>query len=378
MKQENIHKILLIVTMIMIPVIVLISNAVKDSMNIPGFYTQDYEEAVVRLVLEEDLKQDPVVEDMKIGKQILALEVTTGKYKGEVQEVINTIDQGHNVVVSVGQKVVIGITESDDGPDIWVYNHKRAPTLYVLIGLFLVVMLYFGGMKGLYSIVALAFTGTMFIFVMVPCIFNGINPMLITIVCAIISSVVSFILIGGYNKKSFVAILGTLLGIIAAGIIAFIFGKLTYLTGVNMDKGTQLVYIALDYGVKIKGLLFASILIASMGAVMDVSMSIASSMQEIHQLNPDMSFKKLFESGMSIGKDIMGTMANTLILAFMGGSLGLILILWGYNMEYVQLINMPFLSVEVIQGIAGSIGIILTVPFTALISSFIYLKGKGH
>lgn len=378
MKQENIHKILLIVTMMMIPVIILISNAVKDSMNIPGFYTQDYEEAVVRLVLEEDLKQDPVVEDMQIGKQILALEVTTGKYKGEVQEVINTIDQGHNVVVSVGQKVVIGITESDDGPDIWVYNHKRAPTLYVLIGLFLVVMLYFGGMKGLYSIVALAFTGTMFIFVMVPCIFNGINPMLITIVCAIISSVVSFILIGGYNKKSFVAILGTLLGIIAAGIIAFIFGKLTYLTGVNMDKGTQLVYIALDYGVKIKGLLFASILIASMGAVMDVSMSIASSMQEIHQLNPDMSFKKLFESGMSIGKDIMGTMANTLILAFMGGSLGLILILWGYNMEYVQLINMPFLSVEVIQGIAGSIGIILTVPFTALISSFIYLKGKSH
>lgn len=363
---------------ILIPLIIGISNSIKSRMNIPSFYNQDYEEGIVRLILEEDLKPDPVVEGMQIGKQILAIEVTTGKHKGLVQEVINTIDQGHNVVTGVGQTVIIGITETDDEPDIWVYNHKRAPTLYVLVALFLSIMLYFGGKKGLYSIVALLFTGTMFIFVLVPCIFNGVHPMLVTIVCAIVSTVVSFILIGGFNRKSWVAIIGTMMGIVAAGLIAFIFGKLTYLTGINIDKGTQLVYIALDYGVKIKGLLFASILIASMGAVMDVSMSIASSMQEIYVLNPKIGFKKLFESGMSIGKDIMGTMANTLILAFMGGSLGLILILWGYNMEYVQLINMPFLSVEVIQGIAGSIGIILTVPFTAFIASIIYLKGKSH
>ncbi len=374
MNKDKVHKILLIITIILIPVIIMLSNMVKNNMDVERFYVQDFEEAVVRLVLEEELKPDPVVEDMQIGRQVIAVEVISGKYKGEIQEVINTIDQGHNVVTSVGQHVIVGITENDDGPDIWIYNHKRSTMLYALIGLFIFVMLYFGGKKGLYSIVALAFTGTMFIFVMIPCIFNGFNPMLITIICAILSSVVSFILIGGYNKKSFVAIIGTLLGIIAAGLISFVFGKMTYLTGVNMDKGTQLVYIALDYGVKIKGLLFASILIASMGAVMDVSMSIASSMQEIHQLNPKISFKQLFDSGMKIGKDIMGTMANTLILAFMGGSLGLMLILWGYNMEFVQLINMPFLSVEVIQGLAGSIGIVLTVPFTAFIASFIYIR----
>jgi uncharacterized membrane protein len=374
MNKDKVHKILLIITIILIPVIIMLSNMVKNNMAVERFYVQDFEEAVVRLVLEEELKPDPVVEDMQIGRQVIAVEVISGKYKGEIQEVINTIDQGHNVVTSVGQHVIVGITENDDGPDIWIYNHKRSTMLYALIGLFLFVMLYFGGKKGLYSIVALAFTGTMFIFVLIPCIFNGFNPMLITIICAILSSVVSFILIGGYNKKSLVAIIGTLLGIIAAGLISFVFGKMTYLTGVNMDKGTQLVYIALDYGVKIKGLLFASILIASMGAVMDVSMSIASSMQEIHQLNPKISFKQLFDSGMKIGKDIMGTMANTLILAFMGGSLGLMLILWGYNMEFVQLINMPFLSVEVIQGLAGSIGIVLTVPFTAFIASFIYIR----
>lgn len=377
MKENSIHKWLLIITIILIPIIIFLSIMVKDKMDIPSFFTQDYEEAVVRLVLEEDLKPDPVVEDMLIGKQMLAVEVLTGPYKGEIQEVINTIDQGHNVVTSENQRIIVGITEQEDGISVWVYNHKRSTMLLALVILFIAVMIYFGGKNGFYSIVALLFTSTMFIFVMIPCIFNGVNPMLITIFCAIVSSVVSFILIGGYNQKSFVAIIGTISGIVTAGIIAFIFGKMTYLTGVNMDKGTQLVYIILDYGIKIKGLLFASILIASMGAVMDVSMSIASSMHEIYALNPKLSHKSLFQTGMKIGKDIMGTMANTLILAFMGGSLGLMLILWGYNMSFRQLINMPFLSVELIQGLSGSIGIILTVPFTALVASIIYRKSRN-
>lgn len=377
MKENSIHKWLLIITIILIPIIIFLSIMVKDKMDIPSFFTQDYEEAVVRLVLEEDLKPDPVVEDMLIGKQMLAVEVLTGPYKGEIQEVINTIDQGHNVVTSENQRIIVGITEQEDGISVWVYNHKRSTMLLALVILFITVMIYFGGKNGFYSIVALLFTSTMFIFVMIPCIFNGVNPMLITIFCAIVSSVVSFILIGGYNQKSFVAIIGTISGIVTAGIIAFIFGKMTYLTGVNMDKGTQLVYIVLDYGIKIKGLLFASILIASMGAVMDVSMSIASSMHEIYALNPKLSHKSLFQTGMKIGKDIMGTMANTLILAFMGGSLGLMLILWGYNMSFRQLINMPFLSVELIQGLSGSIGIILTVPFTALVASIIYRKSRN-
>jgi len=374
MKKITKHQLLLMVTIIMIPIIILVSNAFKESMEIKPFYTQKFEEAVVRLVLEEKLEEDQVVEDLIVGRQVLAVEVLTGKYKGEIQEVVNTIDQGHNVLTHEGQHVIVGITENDDGPSIWIYNHKRSTTLYVLIGLFLLVLLYFGGKKGLYAIVALLFTATMFIFVMIPCIFNGIHAMGVAIVCAIISCVVSFLLIGGFNQKSLVAIIGTMMGIITAGLIAYIFGKLTFLTGINMDKGTQVVYVALEYGVKIKGLLFASILIASMGAVMDVSMSIASSMQEIYELNQRISFRKLFESGMSIGKDIMGTMANTLILAFMGGSLGLMLILWGYNMEFIQLINMPFLSVELIQGLAGSIGIVLTVPFTALIAGFLYTR----
>ena len=137
-----------------------------------------------------------------------------------------------------------------------------------------------------------------------------------------------------------------------------------------MDKGEQLVNIAGAYRIQIRGLMFASILIASLGAIMDVTMSIASAIQEIHATDRSLSRMDLFRSGISIGKDIMGTMANTLILAFMGGSLSLILLLWGYRMEFRQLINMPFMSLEIIQGLAGSIGIVLAAPLTAFVAAW--------
>ena len=122
--------------------------------------------------------------------------------------------------------------------------------------------------------------------------------------------------------------------------------------------------------------MYASILIASLGAIMDVAMSISSSMQEIYELNPAIAFQELFKRGMNIGKDIMGTMANTLILAFMGGSFSLVMLLWGYNMSLRQIGNLPFIAVEVVQGIAGSIGIVLTVPFTAFMACMLYLKTR--
>lgn len=120
---------------------------------------------------------------------------------------------------------------------------------------------------------------------------------------------------------------------------------------------------------KIKGLTFSAILIASLGAIMDVAMSIASSIFELEKANPRSTINELFKSGMNIGKDIMGTMSNTLILAFAGSSLNMILFIIAYGMPYRQIVNLDFLVEEIIQGVSGSIGIILTVPITALISS---------
>lgn len=368
------HSVLLVIVVLMIPIIILISGWAKENMSLPSYYNQLFEEGKVLLVKEETLEENPVVEGLYNGRQVLFVEILTGKYKGQTQEIVNTIDQSHNVLAYKGQKLILGIRETEEGFNAWVYSYKRSTILIILGLIFVGLMLYFGKKKGLDALVALAFTTTVLIFIMIPMIFKGFNPIPVTVFSVFISSLVSFILIGGFQKKTYIAITGTVMGVVAAGIIALAFSKMTHITGLNLDQGSNLSYMALDYNIKIRGLMFASILIASMGAVMDVSMSIASSMSEIVTLQKHITFKSLFQSGMNIGKDIMGTMANTLILAFMGGSLSLMLLLWGYNMSLRQLANMPFLAVEIVQGLAGSIGIVLTVPFTALVAAFVYKR----
>ncbi len=367
--KRTLHKNFIFLVLALMLVIVAGSPLLKSGMNLPQYYQQLFEEAEIVDVLDETLNDDPVIPAMKIGKQTVTVKVLTGDYAGETYTTVNLLSRGHNVMAEPGLHVIVGLRELEDGSvNAWVYNHKRQNHIYLLIALFFALLLIFGGIKGLHAALSLVFTGLVIVFLMIPLIFKGFNPIIVSIGCTTFIAVISFILIGGFERKTLAAIAGTLIGITCAGLLSYIFGNLTHISGMNMDKGEQLIYVAQDYQIQIHGLMFAAILIASLGAVMDVAMSIASSMQEIYTNTPDISPSDLLKSGLVVGKDIMGTMANTLILAFAGGSLTLILLIWGYQMAFRQMINMPFISIEIIQGLAGSIGVILTVPFTALIS----------
>ncbi len=373
--KRRLHTGFIFLVLIMMTVMMALSPILQSGMSLPKYYQQQFEEAEVVRILEESLEDDPVIPGMKIGKQTLNVKVLTGAYAGNTYETVNLISRGHNVLTHEGLHVITGLRVVEDGSvNAWVYNHKRQNYIYVLVGAFFTLLLIFGGIKGLHAALSLAFTGVVLIFLMIPLIFRGFNPIMVSILCTAFITVVSFILIGGFERKTLAAIAGTLIGITCAGILSYTFGNLTHISGMNMDKGEQLIYVAQDYNIQVRGLMFAAILIASLGAIMDVAMSIASSMQEIHTQSPKIGTAALLKSGLVVGKDIMGTMANTLILAFAGGSLSLILLIWGYQMDYRQMINMPFISIEIIQGLAGSIGIILTVPFTALVSAWLIEK----
>lgn len=188
---------------------------------------------------------------------------------------------------------------------------------------------------------------------------------------SILSITITLVLVSGFNKKTLTAILGTVSGVVIAGLIAYIFGSLTNLSGLNMSEAESLAYIAEDTGLKIKGIMFTGILVATLGAVMDIAMSIASSIFEIHKVNDKISFNELFKSAMNIGKDTIGTMTNTLILAFAGGSLSILILVFSANMPFNKLINLDLLGIEIIQGLSGSIGIVLAVPITAFIGCYL-------
>ncbi|MDD6577851.1 MAG: YibE/F family protein, partial [Lachnospiraceae bacterium] len=149
------------------------------------------------------------------------------------------------------------------------------------------------------------------------------------------------------------------------------------ISGMNVDEIETLLFIQQNSHIDIGGMLFSSILIASLGAVMDVAMSVSSSMTEICDKVPNITRKELFRSGLRIGRDMIGTMSNTLILAFVGGSLNLVMIIYAYQYPLHQVLNMYSLGIEWMKGIAGTMGIVFTVPLTAAAASYFLLRNAG-
>ena len=340
-------------------------------------FTQEFAAGIVEAVLEEDLSPDPVVAGRFRGTQKLRVKILEGKHRGTVFEVYNTLSSLHSNLAYRGLKAVFTVRESGGKTSVWLYNLKRDTHVYILLGLFFAALLLLGRGQGLKSALGLVFTCVLIVTVLIPALFAGLPPVPVSIILVSLMTIVSFILISGFTRKTYAAIAGTVCGITIAGIISVIISYSAQLSGVNMEGGEQLLNLAPDYNVRLNGLLFTSILIASLGAVMDVSMSIASAMQEILTANPRLRRKALFMSGFTVGKDITGTMSNTLILAFAGSSLPLIMMIWGYGMSFTQFINIPRIVIEIMHGISGSIGIIAAVPCTALISVFT-LKKPAH
>jgi len=332
----------------------------------------NYVRAKVLEVISSELHKEGNIPGVFIGKQKIRILILSGQLKGQQFTLTNSRLHGdlvYDVVAREGMEIVLAVKESKkEAPIMVIDTYARDKVIYLLIVVFVIVLILVGRLKGLMALVSLIITGLMIAFFMLPMMFRGYSPVLLAVITAIVVIFMSLILIGGLNRKSFSAISGTIIGVLIAGIISLISGKVAYLTGITGEASEQLVYVVSDFPLNIKGIMFAGIIISSLGAVMDVGMSISSVIFEIHKKIPKLSKKELFKSGMNVGKDIIGTMANTLILAFTGGALSIMILLIAYDMPYFRAINLNMVSTEIIQGLSGSIGLILTVPFTAFIS----------
>lgn len=338
-----------------------------------------YVRAKVLEVIDSDLTEEGYIPGVYIGTQELKIEILSGEFKGQKLILTNSRLHGdlvYDVVAEDGMEIVLAVREREgQPPSFGVDTYARDKVLYILIFLFIFVLIGVGRIKGLMALISLVITGLLIAFFMLPLMFKGFSPILLAVITASIVIFISLMLIGGFNKKSLAAIIGTSAGVVIAGIISLISGRLAHLTGITGEASEQLIYIVSSFPINIKGIMFAGIIISSLGAVMDVGMSIASVVFEIHNKVPELNKAELFKSGMNVGKDIMGTMANTLILAFAGCSLSIMILLMAYNMPYFRAINLNMVSTEIIQGLSGSIGLVLTVPITSMVSA-LFISNK--
>lgn len=316
------------------------------------------------------LQDNEQLEGVYVGDQRVQLRILTGAHAEETVEAISSSSYLYGAHCKEGMKVVAILSESQGELVASVYGYNREPMLYLIIGLFLLTIWLIGGRQGLYSILGLAFTFVCIFCFFLPMIYRGFSPVAAAILVVIASTLVTMYLVAGVSVKATAAVIGTVMGVLVAGILAFLFGKLCHVTGYNVSDIENLIYVQEQVGIEVGELLFAGILIAALGAVMDVSMSISSTLQEIHDKNPGLTGRQLFHSGMTVGKDMMGTMSNTLILAFAGGSVNTLVLFYAYAYSYTQIINMYDITIEIMQGISASLGVVLTVPFVSAVAAW--------
>lgn len=329
-------------------------------------------------VVNSNAREDYWTEGLRVGVQEVQVTIDSGKYKGKELPAFNYLSAYGNVDLKEGTRIIVWLDydEYNNPYVISITNYDRGTVLILLIIVFVGLLVFFGGKKGISAVLGLAFTMLSIWFLLIPLLKRGFPPIWGAILIVALTTGVSLFLLNGYSKKTLCATIGCIGGVTIAGMVAYIVGTLTPINGFNMSEAEELVLRAGDEGLKISGLLVSGILIASLGAVMDISMTVTSAIAELYEMNPKVKRKDLFQSGLNIGRDAMGTMANTLILAFAGSSLNMLILFRVFNYPYLQIFNSDLMTIEIIQGLSGSIGIVLTVPLVAFITSTLYTQKR--
>lgn len=336
---------------------------------------------IVKNIVYEDAEEILDSENESV-KQIVTVEILSGDFKGQKVVIDNmlTNNPAYDIQLSKGNKVVLHIEpKSDIVEDIndvnfFIADLKRDNQMFVFAGIFALLLLAIGHKKGFRSIISIIATVGLIFLGLVPLVLIGISPIISSIIVGILSTVITIYLVGGLNSKSTSAIIGTSASLVFAGLLSLFAIYYAHLTGFAGEENMFLYATRPD--LDFKGILAASMIIAALGALMDTSVSIASTINEIHETDKTLTISQLFKSGMNVGRDIIGTMSNTLILVYLGSSLPLVLL--STNIDVNKFFNLNQVVTEILSALIGSIAILMCVPITAIVASILIKKYKEN
>ena len=297
--------------------------------------------------------------------------------RGKTLDVIQDIDKSYAFSpgeVEEGDRILIEAYTENNVTSYYFGDYVRITTLVVLGLVFCALVIIFSGIQGVKTLVSLGLTCLSVFIVLIPAILNGLNIYFWAVLTCIFITVVTLIVISGYNVKTFCACTGCMCGVVCAGLIAVLMDRFLNMTGLLEEESVYLVQLYPDNPINLKAIIFAMIIVGAVGAIMDVSMSVSSSLYELRSKSRNISSSELIKSGFTIGRDMMGTMANTLVLAYIGSSLTCVLLMVSYNANLNQVINKEVIIEEILQALAGSLGMLLTLPLTSVICGVLYYR----
>ncbi len=332
---------------------------------------------VVRIT-SEVLEQDSVDSSLYLGEQKIIVELLEGNQKGQEITIANNLSKVHNIRVTNNQRVIIcADTPENAEPYYTVFNYDRSIPITMLILVFALVVIVIGGRKGVRALLGVAFSLLTVILFLAQAIYHGFDPIIIGFLTILITTGVSLLLLNGFSRRTAVGLISTLLGVLVTGIVFAIFAAFLHLSGYNSDSIEELFLVSYSTGLSIRPLLLVGVLISALGAVMDVAVSLAAALEELVIVNPLLNRMELVKSGLNIGKDMIGTMSNTLILAFAGTALTTMISLMAYGYQFQQLLSSNYMAIELTQGICATIGVVLTVPIATFISALLFIHSSN-
>lgn len=334
-----------------------------------------YTSGIVTRVISEDLVVDEDTGQVA-GSQELEVRIDDGPYAGRVEQIRNSVTPTQNVIAREGTWVTVRV-DGTGGPNplFMVFNYNRLPAVAIILAVFAALMMGVGRAKGLRSLAGLAFALALVTLFLLPSIFRGMSPVGASLLTALLVTAGSMAMLNGLTRKTLVSVLAAAIGLVASMAFYYLFTWLLHLSGFNTAGADELLVIQGNTGLDISQVLFASVVISSLGAVIDMCMSVASPLFELKRVNPGMGVRELFSSGMEMGSDMIGTMCQTLILAFVGSATGELLLQISYGTQPIQLISSNYMAVEVLQSFAGGAGVILVVPITSAIAAWVLARG---
>lgn len=304
-----------------------------------------------------------------LGTQKLRVLIKTGDHAGQTVEVTNDLAATHNIEAAEGMSVVVKVDDPQGSvePFYSVFNYDRTVPIAAILALFVLIMVLIGGLKGLKSLVGLVFSLFTIMEFLLPTIYHGASPILMGCVTALIITVLNMVLLNGPSRKTVAAIISTMMGVLAAVILYLVFSGAMRLSGYNLDQAEELLAVHSATGLDVGQIMFVGVVISALGAVMDMCMSVASSLFEMARLREGMDERQVMASGMNIGRDMIGTMCMTLILAFAGTAIASLLVMVAYGAQLDTLLASDFVASELLQSFIGGMAVVLSVPITAAV-----------
>ncbi len=352
----------------------LITAALLILVSVFGYYFVSSNESYYPMTIAKITSIAAAKAQAETGEQItqkLSAIVMNGPHKGEAISLQNTASYSRatELDLKADDEVFVTLKQNPANQIIsaQILDFKRDTHLAYITILFVLLILLVGGFKGFRSLASVAVNITI-VSAVTQLFLHGYNLVLIAAAASLLFIVLSISLVSGLNKKTFAAVIGTVIGTFASMLLAAAVMLLTHNNGVHYEEMEFLTSPP-------QPIFMAEILIGTLGAIMDIAITISASVEEMYQKNPQTEKKNLMASGMEIGKDIMGTMANTLVFAYISGSIPLIL-LWlanGNSPFYIVNIN---ISLEIIRALTGSIGIVLSIPVTLFVTVMLLKKHR--